>query len=111
MNWKYIKDQIPEDGSDIIQIDLPQEEHCYIGFRKFNKEAFERYARYCREEDMPMPDFFWMYKKEFPFPKSIDQNVSTAKESCESCGAKLDSNEIYSYWYFCDKCKKTTECQ
>ncbi len=70
IKWHHIMDQQPVNGSSIIQLD-PMYEGRYetIGFRIWDlRMSFQEYIKYNTEKDLPLPNFYWMYYKNFPFP-------------------------------------------
>jgi len=71
--WNHIMDKQPEHGRTIIHIDRPHEGHYSMGMRE--------YVQYCTWEEVLenyrklslfsyKPDFWWVYKEDFPFPDS-----------------------------------------
>jgi hypothetical protein len=72
MKWHHIMDIQPEDGERIIQLDHPYYGHCTIGFRDYVRAcSFEELLEYYQDNDLPKPNFWWMYEKDFDFPKEI----------------------------------------
>lgn len=69
MIWNYIMDKQPETGRSIIQIDRPYEGHYSMGMRDYYQHCtWAEVLNYCKQEEIPTPDFWWIYKENFPFP-------------------------------------------
>jgi hypothetical protein len=69
MEWNHILDIQPDNNSLIIQIDPPYKRHYNIGMRKYDSPiSFEELLKWNKENDWPIPDFWWIYAKDFPFP-------------------------------------------
>ena len=69
MEWKHIMDSQPEDGEEIIQVDPPYEGHYTIGMTNYYTSiSFEESIRISKEFEWPMPNFWWISAKDFPFP-------------------------------------------
>ena len=69
MKWNHIMDCQPEDNRDIIQVDPPYFGHRSMGMRKYEVSCtFEAYLHWCDKNDLPNPDFWWVYAEDFPFP-------------------------------------------
>lgn len=77
MKWIHIRDQQPENGRIIIHLDRPAtdmykgtfKDHYYIGMREHVEYcSWEEVWKWSRDNDLPTPDFWWMYAEDFPFP-------------------------------------------
>jgi hypothetical protein len=69
MNWKHIKDEQPEDGEYIVQIDPPYKGHYCMGMRQYvQKCSFEEVLNFYQQIGGEGPDFWWIKASEFPFP-------------------------------------------
>lgn len=73
IKWNHIRERQPEHGRSIIQIDPPYLGHYTIGMRDYDQRcSWEEILKFCRDSDIPPPDFWWMHSEDFPFPdKSI----------------------------------------
>ncbi len=72
MKWNHIMDCQPEHGREIIQVDPPYEDGNYcIGMREYGQLcSFEDVLKFCSDNDLPDPNFWWIYIEDFPFPKA-----------------------------------------
>ncbi len=69
MKWNHILDKQPEHGKFIIQIDPPYEGHFNIGMREYIQYcSFEDVLNYSKSNDIPTPDYWWVYVRDFDFP-------------------------------------------
>lgn len=59
----------PKDGESIIQIDNPSKGNYSIGMRNYyQKCSFKEYLDFCKQNNLEIPDFWWISYKDFPFP-------------------------------------------
>ena len=66
-------DKQPEHGAHIVQLDRPFQGHYPIGMRDYYQIGpFEQVVEYYRNNDIPGPDFWWIYAKDFPLPDNPD---------------------------------------
>ncbi len=78
IEWKHIRDEQPEHDMVIIQLDAPFEmyngewtKHYSIGMRAYYQNCiWQEFIDYCVDNDIPLPNFWWIYAKDFPFPKN-----------------------------------------
>lgn len=77
MEWNYILDKQPEENSIIVQIGEPFElygngyqlhQNIYMLQYKSYGQTFEQYIAICKEDDR-MPHYWWVYAKDFDYPK------------------------------------------
>jgi hypothetical protein len=69
LNWQHILDKQPQDGEWIIQIEVPYSGYLSMGMRNFSlKCTFQELLDYYRNNELPMPNFWWISAKDFPFP-------------------------------------------
>ena len=70
MQWKHILDEQPEHGRRIVQVNPPYEGNYSIGTREYyQKCTFQELLDYYKSNGDYLPDFWWIYEKDFPFPK------------------------------------------
>ena len=77
MEWYYILDKQPENDSVIVQIDRPYDlypndfvKNYPMGMRHYEfTGSFDDNIKYLKSRGWPLPDYWWMYAKDFPFPK------------------------------------------
>lgn len=70
MIWKNIRDEQPQDGEEIVQVDPPYEGHCSMRMRKYYQYCtWGQFLESCEKLDLCIPDFCWISAKDFPFPK------------------------------------------
>jgi hypothetical protein len=68
MKWNHILECQPKDRSTIVQIDPPYKGDYAMGMRIYKDLLpWEDYMKWCTENDC-MPNFWWVYAKDFPFP-------------------------------------------
>lgn len=76
MKWTHIYDERPEEDSFIVTIQEGYESmghyYHYIGQRvwKLNGLSWQDSLDYYKKYDMAYPPFWWIYAKDFPFPKT-----------------------------------------
>jgi len=76
IKWTHIMDAQPEHDAYIIQVDEPYHDIQPMGKRKYYQTcSWEEFLNFNKQYEMPNPNFFWCYAKDFPFPK-----FSEAKE-------------------------------
>lgn len=69
IKWHHIMEKQPENDEMIVQCDPPHEGYHTIGMRKYHLDMpFEEFITCCNEYDWPLPDFWWVYLRDFPFP-------------------------------------------
>lgn len=72
MDWKHILDCQPENGRSIIQVDPPFMGHYDMKMRDYNQLCtFEELLEMYKDCNMQVPDFWWIYEEDFPFPDKI----------------------------------------
>jgi len=76
MEWNYIRDKQPSDNTMIIRLEGPSEN----SLGDFNKRyaiwmchyrayiSWEEQLKFNDETGWPIPHFWWIYAKDFPFP-------------------------------------------
>lgn len=81
LKWTHIMDARPNDKTVIIQCDSPEEaswyrecdfkKHYTMGMRTYDSfgQSWEEFLAYSRKEGWRDPNFYWVYAKDFPFPK------------------------------------------
>jgi len=78
IQWHHITSKQPEDGRAIIQIDAPWEcdyngdvkkHYCMVMRRYDNKMPWDDFCKRLGEEELPLPNFWWCYAADFPFPE------------------------------------------
>ncbi len=69
MKWHHIMDKQPEHNEEIVQCDPPYEGHYCMGMRKYyQNQSFDSFIECCIKTDWPLPDFWWISAKDFPWP-------------------------------------------
>nr|CAB4126344.1 hypothetical protein UFOVP88_15 [uncultured Caudovirales phage] len=69
MKWIHILDRQPAHDEMIVQCDAPYEGHYTMGMRKYDQTCtWEDFMKFRKYYDIPDPDFWWVYAKDFPFP-------------------------------------------
>lgn len=67
--WKHIMEEQPDHGESIIQIDFPYMGHYCMGMRDYYQVCtFQELLDFCKESEIPNPNFWWISAKDFPFP-------------------------------------------
>ncbi len=70
MKWNHIMDSQPENERNIVEVHSFGENDFLIGIRRYNSYcSFETLLKYCLDNDIQNPNFWWMYAEDFPFPK------------------------------------------
>lgn len=74
MKWNHIMDCQPEDGHMIIQCDAPYDGHYNLGMRRYfgSLLSWNLVLLGYKNNDWPLPDFWWVYAEDFPFPDKMD---------------------------------------
>lgn len=73
LNWHYIMDKQPEHDEHIIQCDPCYMGHRSMGIRRYYQMIpWDELIKKTKEMDYPLPDFYWISAKEFPFPVEVD---------------------------------------
>ena len=69
--WIHIMDAQPENNRKIVQLDNKFEgEYRTIGFREYKMYCTnEEYLKWCEDNCLHIPSFYWMYYEDFPFPE------------------------------------------
>jgi len=69
MKWNHILDTQPGNERSIIQVDAPYQGHYSMGMRQYTSYCtFQEYLDWIKDNDLPQPDFWWVYAEDFPFP-------------------------------------------
>ena len=69
MKWYHIMDSQPINDREIVQVDRPYEGHYTMGMRKYYMGCtMQEFLKWRTENDLPNPDFWWMYAEDFPWP-------------------------------------------
>jgi hypothetical protein len=70
MNWNHIMDCQPDHDRSIIQCEGPQPDgHYSIGMRYYYQMCtWKEFLDWSKDNDLNNPDFWWIYKEDFPFP-------------------------------------------
>jgi len=81
MKWNHIMQKQPKEESTIIQLDAPYidkitfkdgwEKHYLMGMRYYCSygQPWHEFLEVSRKSGWKDPDFYWVYAKDFPFPK------------------------------------------
>lgn len=76
IEWKHIMKEQPEDGSSIVHIDYPYDGHYSICMRTYMQNgSWDEYIKWMEANDLPLPNFWWVYADEFPFPQTFNEEV------------------------------------
>lgn len=68
-SWNYIRDTQPIDGKVIIQVDRAFQGHHTMGMVTYNNRMpIDELIEFNKKSGWPLPDFWWIYADEFPFP-------------------------------------------
>ncbi len=69
MKWNHIREKQPENGKSIVQIDGPYNGSYSIGMRIYVQDcSFAEVIDFCIDNGIGIPNFWWMYVEDFPFP-------------------------------------------
>lgn len=69
MQFYHIMDKQPDNRESIIHIDRPYKGHYTMGMRNYVQNCtFQDIIDWCKNNDFPLPDFWWISSKDFPFP-------------------------------------------
>ena len=69
LNWKHIMDEQPSHGEFVVQCYPADDNHIPIGIMNYYSTIdFKGYIASCQEQGIPLPDFYWISAKDFPFP-------------------------------------------
>lgn len=77
MKWHWILDEQPEEGRTIIMVHKPYPcefsgtfgKHYTMGMKKaWDHTGYDGYIEELKAGNYPLPDFWWIYAEEFPFP-------------------------------------------
>lgn len=72
IEWNHIMDKQPEHGRSVIQIDPPYKGHYCMGMRDYYQNcSFQSVLDSCKMEELPYPNFWWVYSEDFPFPDKL----------------------------------------
>jgi hypothetical protein len=102
MKWNHIMTCQPEDGRQIVQCDPPFDDfitkfHYPIGMRQYVQRCtFESVLKFCSDNEIPNPDFWWVYAEDFPFPdKKMTKELPDCLDWCDPTSAvKNEVKEI-----------------
>ncbi len=76
IKWKHIQDEQPAHGEEIVQCNPPYEGHYAMGMRKYYQNiSWKEFVESCNRTGWPLPDFYWISAKDFPFPKERSPTI------------------------------------
>lgn len=76
MDWKHIRQAQPENDRQIVQIDPPCGGHYCMGMRHYFSQvamSWDEMIEQMEKCGYPLPDYWWVYAEDFPFP---DKQIS-----------------------------------
>lgn len=76
MKWNHITDCQPKDDDLIVHLSPPYKGCFSIGTRNYVQRCtWQEYLDWCKDNNLPTPDFWWIHVKDFPLPFKLDENV------------------------------------
>ena len=93
IDWKYIIKEQPEHNRKIVEIHESYEGHYCIGMRDYYQQCpFKDVLDYYELNELPYPNFFWIYAEDFPFPEFPSTNFLPKSTKLVECESVQDSN-------------------
>ena len=75
MKWHHIMEKQPENDEDILLCEDPYHGHYFMGMTKYyQKSSFEEYLFEIKKRGYPLPNFWWISAKDFPWPNKEMKN-------------------------------------